>query len=169
MKREASVYATALPGRPSARPANHRGRCSSSSPALEWAVRRTRGQRTAGSARKHGALVAVRQPYRCWSGSHREVIARFSCRGTVAGRPFGIEVRIMNTALRLRSTHTSEPLQMPSLRVRHKNASRCAGWAKSAPSTAWPNPSVDGTHNGGARLLASATSTAPSCAPHVKR
>jgi hypothetical protein len=32
-----------------------------------------------------------------------------------------------------------------------------------------PNPSVEGTHNGGARLLASATSAAPSCAPHVKR
>jgi hypothetical protein len=36
-------------------------------------------------------------------------------------------------------------------------------------STVRPNPSVDGTHNGGARLLASATSVAPSCAPHVKR
>jgi hypothetical protein len=36
-------------------------------------------------------------------------------------------------------------------------------------STGWPNPSVEGTHNGGARLLASATSAAPSCAPHVKR
>jgi hypothetical protein len=36
-------------------------------------------------------------------------------------------------------------------------------------STGWPNPSVEGTHNGGARLLASAKSVAPSCAPHVKR
>jgi hypothetical protein len=36
-------------------------------------------------------------------------------------------------------------------------------------STVRPNPSVDGTHNGGARLLASAKSAAPSCAPHVKR
>jgi hypothetical protein len=41
--------------------------------------------------------------------------------------------------------------------------------ARSAPSTGWPNPSVEGTHNGGARLLASAASAAPSCAPHVKR
>jgi hypothetical protein len=37
------------------------------------------------------------------------------------------------------------------------------------PSCVRPNPSVEGTHNGGARLLASATSAAPSCAPHVKR
>jgi hypothetical protein len=37
------------------------------------------------------------------------------------------------------------------------------------PSRVRPNPSVEGTHNGGARLLASATSAAPSCAPHVKR
>jgi hypothetical protein len=40
---------------------------------------------------------------------------------------------------------------------------------KAVLSTVRPNPSVDGTHNGGARLLASATSAAPSCAPHVKR
>ena len=33
-------------------------------------------------------------------------------------------------------------------------------------SSAGPNPSVEGTHNGGARLLASAASAAPSCAPH---
>jgi hypothetical protein len=32
-----------------------------------------------------------------------------------------------------------------------------------------PNPSIEGTHNGGARLRASATSAAPLCAPHVKR
>jgi hypothetical protein len=41
------------------------------------------------------------------------------------------------------------------------------GRAVSSPARS--NPSVDGTHNGGARLLASATSAAPSCAPHVKR
>jgi hypothetical protein len=37
------------------------------------------------------------------------------------------------------------------------------------PSWSRSNPSVEGTHNGGARLFASATSAAPSCAPHVKR
>jgi hypothetical protein len=42
-----------------------------------------------------------------------------------------------------------------------------AGQAVSSPARS--NPSVEGTHNGGARLLASATSAAPSCAPHVKR
>jgi hypothetical protein len=39
----------------------------------------------------------------------------------------------------------------------------------SVPRPQRPNPSVEGTHNGGARLLASAASAAPSCAPHVKR
>jgi len=32
-----------------------------------------------------------------------------------------------------------------------------------------PNPSVEGTHNGGARLLASSAAAAPLCAPHLKR
>jgi hypothetical protein len=36
-------------------------------------------------------------------------------------------------------------------------------------SPARSNPSIEGTHNGEARLRASATSAAPSCAPHVKR
>ena len=37
------------------------------------------------------------------------------------------------------------------------------------PSSVRPNPSVEGTHNGGARLLASEALAAPLCAPHVKR
>jgi len=41
------------------------------------------------------------------------------------------------------------------------------GPAVSSPARS--NPSIEGTHNGGARLRASATSAAPSCAPHVKR
>jgi hypothetical protein len=41
------------------------------------------------------------------------------------------------------------------------------GPAVSSPARS--NPSVEGTHNGGARWLASAASAAPSCAPHVKR
>jgi len=32
-----------------------------------------------------------------------------------------------------------------------------------------PNPSVERTHNGGARLLAPSPSAAPLCAAHVKR
>jgi hypothetical protein len=37
------------------------------------------------------------------------------------------------------------------------------------PSFARSNPSVEGTHNGGARSRASATTAAPSCVPHLKR
>jgi hypothetical protein len=41
--------------------------------------------------------------------------------------------------------------------------------AIAVPSFTRSNPSVEGTHNGGARLLASATTAAPSCVPHLKR
>jgi hypothetical protein len=41
------------------------------------------------------------------------------------------------------------------------------GQAVSSPARS--NPSIEGTHNGGARLRASSPSAAPSCAPHVKR
>jgi hypothetical protein len=37
------------------------------------------------------------------------------------------------------------------------------------PSFARSNPSVEGTHNGGARSRASATTAAPSCVAHLKR
>jgi len=33
----------------------------------------------------------------------------------------------------------------------------------------WPNPSIEGTHNGGAQWRAPSRSAAPLCAPHVKR
>jgi len=59
----ASLYATAVPGRPSARPANLGSSRCTSAPALEWAVRRARGQRTASSAWKSGTLSSV--PTRC--------------------------------------------------------------------------------------------------------
>jgi len=40
---------------------------------------------------------------------------------------------------------------------------------RGAPSVARPNPSVEGTHNGGARWCASSRPAAPLCAPHLKR
>ena len=65
-----------------------------------------------------------------------------------------------------------------SAQVSATRASSVASSSKAIASGATPaavasstpaNPSVEGTHNGGARLLASATLAAPSCAPHVKR
>jgi len=41
--------------------------------------------------------------------------------------------------------------------------------ARSVPSSRWPNPSIEGTHNGGAQWRAPSRSAAPLCAPHVKR
>ena len=41
--------------------------------------------------------------------------------------------------------------------------------AMSVRSTLWPNPSVERTHNGGARLFAPSPSAAPLRAAHVKR
>ena len=41
--------------------------------------------------------------------------------------------------------------------------------ARSVRSSRWPNPSIEGTHNGGAQLRAPSRSAAPLCAPHVKR
>jgi len=40
---------------------------------------------------------------------------------------------------------------------------------KVAPGIEPPNPSIEGTHNGGAQLRAPSRSAAPLCAPHVKR
>ena len=41
--------------------------------------------------------------------------------------------------------------------------------ARSVRSSRWPNPSIEGTHNGGAQLRAPSRSAVPLCAPHVKR
>jgi len=41
------------------------------------------------------------------------------------------------------------------------------GQAVSSPARS--NPSIEGTHNGGALLFAPSPLAAPSCAPHVKR
>jgi hypothetical protein len=57
----------------------------------------------------------------------------------------------------------------PTHMSRFASAAQFTRMPMSVPRPQRPNPSVEGTHNGGARLLASATSAAPSCAPHVKR
>jgi hypothetical protein len=57
----------------------------------------------------------------------------------------------------------------PTQKSRFASAAHFVRMPMSVPRPQRPNPSVEGTHNGGARLLASATSAAPSCAPHVKR
>jgi hypothetical protein len=57
----------------------------------------------------------------------------------------------------------------PTHKSRFASARRLVRMSMSVPRPQRPNPSVEGTHNGGARLLASVTSLAPSCAPHVKR
>jgi len=41
--------------------------------------------------------------------------------------------------------------------------------ARSVPSTRWPNPSIERTHNGEAQWLAPSRLAAPLCAAHVKR
>ncbi len=41
--------------------------------------------------------------------------------------------------------------------------------ARSVPSTRWPNPSIERTHNGGAQCHAPSRAVAPLCAAHVKR
>jgi len=46
---------------------------------------------------------------------------------------------------------------------------RLAVLATSAPSTRWPNPSIERTHNGGAQCHAPSRAVAPLCAAHVKR
>jgi hypothetical protein len=51
----------------------------------------------------------------------------------------------------------------------HEVKSKLKVVATVVPSSVRPNPSVDGTHNGGARLFASSRSAAPLCAPHLKR
>jgi hypothetical protein len=51
----------------------------------------------------------------------------------------------------------------------HAVESRVMQLAMVVPSSVRSNPSVKRTHNGGARLLASATSAAPSCAAYLKR
>ncbi len=51
----------------------------------------------------------------------------------------------------------------------HEGEMQLAAVARSVPSTRWPNPSIEGTHNGGAQLRAPSRSAAPLCAPHVKR
>jgi len=40
---------------------------------------------------------------------------------------------------------------------------------RSRVMSGWPNPSVERTHNGGARLFAPSRVAAPLCAAHVKR
>jgi len=46
---------------------------------------------------------------------------------------------------------------------------RLAALARSVPSTRWPNPSIERTHNGGAQCLAPSWPVPPLCAAHVKR
>jgi len=145
-----NLRAAALPGRPSARPANHRAARLSSLATLEWAVRRTRGQRTASSARKSTAPAVVPSRTRTCMAANTQASQGYA----VVGSPRSIEVRITNTALRLRSAHSLEAPQVLSRRCQYQRARR-------RPHPQWPNPSVEGTCNIRLRLL--------SPAPHVKR
>ena len=51
----------------------------------------------------------------------------------------------------------------------YKGEIQLAVLARSVPSTRWPNPSIERTHNGGAQLRAPSRAVAPLCAAHVKR
>jgi hypothetical protein len=53
--------------------------------------------------------------------------------------------------------------------VQMRTQMQVQGQSKTAPRWAWPNPSIEGTANGGARLRASPPPMAPLSAPHVKR
>jgi len=103
---------TAVPGRPSTRPANHRAARGSSSPALAWGVRRTRGQRAVGCASpssftslcmRRGSVERSRQSryarsssYRLFNGSwatnSTTVLLRWS--GAALCRPCGVPQRL---------------------------------------------------------------------------
>jgi len=77
--------------------------------------------------------------------------------------------------------HQSPAMRVGLARRRGKSAQRrvCAlGYegeiqlavrARSVRSSRWPNPSIEGTHNGGAQWRAPSRLAAPLCAPHVKR
>jgi hypothetical protein len=154
LNRSACTHASVVPGRPSARPASHRAAHSSSSPALEWAVRRTRGQRSASSARKSTAPAAVPSRARTCMAANAQASQGSAAVGNLVRSPLGIEVRITSTALRLRSTHSGEAPQVSDRRGQYQRA-------RAASHPQWPNPSVEGTCNIRLRLL--------SHAPHVKR
>jgi hypothetical protein len=111
------------------------------------------GQRTSGSA----PTVRVGQTGAC---IQRPCLRRHKAKKARSTQPGGCSVSPRSCAsLPLRrvgalSNAVQSQLIMPTMVV---------------PSRSRSNPSVEGTHNGGARLFASASSAAPSCAPHVKR
>ena len=154
LNRSACTHASVVPGRPSTWPANRRAAHRGSSPALERAVRRTRGQRTASSARKSTAPAAVSSRARTCMAANAKVSQVCAVVGSLVRSALSIEVRITNTAVRLRSTHTVEAPQVSSRRGQSQRA-------RAASHPQWPNPSVEGTCNIRLRLL--------SPAPHVKR
>ena len=57
----------------------------------------------------------------------------------------------------------------PTQKSRFASAAHFVRMPMSVPRPQRPNPSVEGTHNGGTLLFASSSLAAPSCAPHVKR
>jgi len=133
----------------------------SSVPALEWAVRRTRGQRAAGSARKSVTLALVRPsvpvscapsqplPNRSWSNQSTTVLLRW--RVPAPCRPCGVPQRLGCWSV----------LAPAIARAARRSAVGLAKHNRVACVTARPNPSIEGTCNIRLRLL--------SHAPHVKR
>ena len=59
--------------------------------------------------------------------------------------------------------------QLPVCALGYEGEKQLATLARSVPSTRWPNPSIERTHNGGAQCHAPSRAVAPLCAAHVKR
>jgi hypothetical protein len=117
------------------------------------------------SSTKAGRLaLCAFQSCRCSTG-HRAVSVQVrrtrALRADVLRRAVSSLSRLRGGVL-LRSTiaHRKSEAKVSSV-LASSRAVACSGQR--------PNPSIEGTHNGGARCPASATAVAPLCAPHVKR
>jgi len=133
---------------------------------LEWpqSNERIRGK-------EHFALMNAEYPSNGrWSfavnrlvGSEFEAVSEVSITDGVQNATAVSFFTVVNGKITRLVEYWPEPYAAPANRRASRGAHRMSARQETA------NPSVEGTHNGGARWLASATSAAPSCAPHVKR
>ena len=110
-------------------------------------------------------LSVLRRPARRWFASHSPHWPRVRLCAT-AVPSLKHSTKAHGTPPGARSV---SPRSRVSLSLRGIVECRCVAFGMVVPSAVSPNPSVERTHNGGARLLASPALAAPLCAAHLKR
>ena len=130
-------------------------------------ARNSRGRTLGFNARIRRSVQSCRERSSRWPCGVPQRRVAGSAKASASPMPCGVCALGCQEYQALAASNEMQEEQSP---IRLWSGAQCtSSWRVRALSVRWPNPSVEGTHNGGARLFAPSKSTAPLCAPHVKR